>query len=98
MSMGGHYNPFNMTHGGPDDETKHVGDLGNIETDEDGTAIINIESGIINLQGEISILGRGCVVHSDEDDLGRGGTEASLAIGSTGDRIACGVVAIAAAE
>ena len=27
---GAHYNPFNMTHGGPDASTRHVGDLGNI--------------------------------------------------------------------
>ncbi|KAJ1356506.1 hypothetical protein KIN20_014238, partial [Parelaphostrongylus tenuis] len=27
---GGHYNPFNMTHGAPYDCIRHVGDLGNI--------------------------------------------------------------------
>ncbi|RCN36283.1 copper/zinc superoxide dismutase [Ancylostoma caninum] len=32
LDAGAHYNPFNVTHGAPNDAVRHVGDLGNIYT------------------------------------------------------------------
>ena len=37
-TAGPHYNPFNITHGGPGKEIRHVGDLGNLVAGEDGLA------------------------------------------------------------
>ncbi|OTF75963.1 superoxide dismutase Cu-Zn-like protein [Euroglyphus maynei] len=36
QSVGNHYNPFNMTHGAPNDTNRHLGDLGNIYADQNG--------------------------------------------------------------
>jgi len=95
-SMGGHYNPDGVDHG--DEKEGHVGDLGNITADESGVAKVNIVSNRIDLIGDRSIIGRGIVVHADEDDLGQGGDEESLKTGNAGDRLACGVITLRAPE
>ena len=89
-SMGGHYNPDNVEHG--DINEGHVGDLGNITADQSGTAKFTIEAKRVELIGSRSVIGRGFVVHSDEDDLGKGGDEESKKTGNAGDRLACGVI------
>ena len=94
--MGGHYNPDGVDHG--DDKEGHVGDLGNITADESGMAKVNIVSNRIDLMGDRSIVGRGIVVHADQDDLGRGGDEESLKTGNAGDRLACGVITLRGEE
>lgn len=53
-----------------------------------------ITDSIISLVGKYSILGRAVVVHSDVDDLGRGGFSDSLTTGHAGTRVACGVIGI----
>ena len=95
-SMGGHYNPDGVDHG--DINEGHVGDLGNITADDSGTAKFTIEAKRVDLLGDRSVIGRGFVVHSDKDDLGKGGDEESLKTGNAGDRLACGVITLRAAE
>jgi len=71
-----------------------VGDLGNIEADENGKADFSIKANRVDLIGDRSVVGRGIVVHADEDDLGKGGDEESLKTGNAGDRLACGVITL----
>src|SRR6266487_6308073 len=40
-SAGGHFNPTNQPHGGPDADARHVGDMGNIEADASGAGKVN---------------------------------------------------------
>lgn len=94
MSAGGHFNPCNQTHGGPDDQIRHAGDLGNIVAGEDGVATVDITDCQVPLIGENSIIGRSVVVHEKEDDIGKGGNEESLKTGNAGPRLACGVVGV----
>jgi len=94
-SAKGHYNPFGKTHGAPDDEKRHVGDLGNIEADADGNAIGELTDKLIKLTGEFSVVGRSIMLHAGEDDLGRGGNVESLKTGNAGGRVACGEIVLA---
>jgi len=38
---GPHFNPNNLTHGAPEDEVRHAGDLGNIVANAEGKAFKN---------------------------------------------------------
>jgi len=95
ISLGGHYNPFERIHGGPDTKKRHVGDLGNITANKNGVAHINIVDNLIKLRGKYSVIGRSLVVHEDEDDLGMGQHKDSHTTGHSGKRIACGVIGYA---
>ncbi|KAJ7543900.1 hypothetical protein O6H91_09G057600 [Diphasiastrum complanatum] len=92
LRPGPHFNPYNMEHGGPKDEIRHAGDLGNLRANSDGIAEVAIQDNQIPLSGSNSILGRAVVVHTDPDDLGKGGHELSKSTGNAGGRIACGVI------
>ena len=102
MSAGPHYNPFNKNHGGPDDEDRHVGDMGNIEGGADGISKGELTDKLIKIEGEYTVVGRSVMVHADPDDLGRGdhsepGTngKTSKTTGNAGARIACGEIKLA---
>ncbi|ERF69204.1 Superoxide dismutase [Endocarpon pusillum Z07020] len=94
-SAGPHFNPFGKQHGAPEDDERHVGDLGNFKTDGQGNAKGSVEDKHIKLIGEQSVLGRTIVIHAGTDDLGKGGTEESKKTGNAGPRPACGVIGIA---
>lgn len=91
---GSHYNPTNMTHGGPDDVIRHVGDLGNVDADNEGNALYYRTDDVISLYGKYSIVGRSCFLHRDEDDFGRGNFADSKINGHSGPIIACGVIGL----
>ena len=71
-----------------------VGDLGNIDANDEGVAIVNFEDKMVKLIGPHSIIGRSLVITSGEDDLGRGGHELSLSNGNSGSHVAGAVVGI----
>ncbi|KAL8639187.1 MAG: hypothetical protein Q9228_003750 [Teloschistes exilis] len=89
-------NPFSKEHGAPSDSVRHVGDLGNFETDGQGNAKGSVTDKLVKLIGPESVLGRTIVVHAGTDDLGKGGHEQSKTTGNAGGRPACGVIGIAA--
>ena len=60
-----------MKHGAPEDDYRHVGDLGNIVADTNGVATINIVDTMVSLNGINNIIGRGLVIHGGKDDLGK---------------------------
>ncbi|KAF7721961.1 hypothetical protein EC973_003899 [Apophysomyces ossiformis] len=95
-SAGAHFNPHGKTHGSPDSEERHAGDLGNVVADADGKATLKIEDKQVKLIGPHSVIGRTIVVHAAEDDLGQGGHELSKTTGNAGDRWACGVIGMGA--
>lgn len=87
-SAGGHYNPDGTPHGAPGNppDQRHAGDLGNLESGENGTAKYERVDTIIQLSGENSIVGKAVVIHAGEDDF------QSQPSGDAGPRMACGVI------
>eukprot|EP00352_Strombidinopsis_acuminata_P000079 CAMPEP_0176340130 /NCGR_PEP_ID=MMETSP0126-20121128/1324_1 /TAXON_ID=141414 ORGANISM="Strombidinopsis acuminatum, Strain SPMC142" /NCGR_SAMPLE_ID=MMETSP0126 /ASSEMBLY_ACC=CAM_ASM_000229 /LENGTH=183 /DNA_ID=CAMNT_0017684147 /DNA_START=88 /DNA_END=639 /DNA_ORIENTATION=- len=97
-TAGPHYNPHGVVHGGPVTEVRHVGDLGNVEAGADGVAKLDFEDHMVMIYGEQTVIGRSCVCHAKEDDLGQGGDEESTKTGNAGARVACGVIGLSAAH
>jgi len=95
-SMCSHFNPYNKKHGCPGMSERHVGDLGNIQTDIHGNANYTTHDDCIKLRGYTSnIIGRMLIIHADQDDCGMATGVAraeSLKTGNSGKRIACAVI------
>ncbi len=85
MSAGGHFNPHHMPHGAPDAQSRHVGDLGNIDANDQGTATIDMNDSVIKLIGPNSIIGRSIIVHAKADEF-------TQPVGNAGGRVAFGVI------
>ena len=95
-SMCAHFNPYGKKHGCPGSRERHVGDLGNLVTNANGIAHYRTVDDMIKLRGtKANIIGRGLIIHADEDDCGLGGQEDSLTTGHAGKRIACAVIGYA---
>ena len=93
MGACAHFNPYNKNHGGIDSKERHVGDLGNIKSDEHGNVVMILTDKLIKLRGtKCNIIGRSVVIHENEDDLGLGGHDDSLTTGHAGGRMACAVI------
>lgn len=88
-SAGGHFNPAMVSHGGPMDQMRHEGDMGNIVADQSGNAKMEYTDPKMTFEGSNSIIGRSIIVHASEDDLKTQPT------GNSGARIACGVIGVA---
>lgn len=88
QSMGAHFDTGNNHHGSLKSKIRHTGDLGNVVADSTGK-IEDYFLAPVQLCGENTIVGRGIVLHENEDDLGQGGNEESLKTGNAGMRIAC---------
>jgi Cu-Zn family superoxide dismutase len=98
-SLCAHFNPYHKQHGGKESKERHVGDLGNLQTNHQGHCIMKMEDHLIQLRGsKCNILGRGLIIHADPDDCGLGGDEASLINGNSGRRIACAIIGYAQAN
>lgn len=83
-SMGLHFNPKQSSHGLPASPEHHLGDLGNIKVEPDGTAELTITVAEANLKPKdpVTLINRSIVVHERADD-GKG-TD-----GHSGKAIAC---------
>lgn len=87
-SAGGHFNPTDMPHAGPDEPKRHAGDLGNITADESGKAEYETLDTQLSMDGPNSIVGRAVIVHVGEDDYKTQPT------GDAGGRESCGVIEV----
>lgn len=90
-TAGGHFNPTKQNHGAPNSRSGHVGDLGNIEIDQNGRGEMQLvlEDAYYDQEsfgGWKAIIGKTVVMHDGADDLH------SQPSGNSGARIACGVV------
>lgn len=82
-SCGDHFNPYGSRHGSPTAANRHVGDLGNIEANNDGKARFRFTDEHVKVY---DVIGRSMVIHEKADDF-------LLEDGNSGKGIACAIIA-----
>ncbi len=85
-SAGGHWNPTNHDHGKFGSETFHMGDIGNLNADKDGTArmVFKTDKWCIGCKDETkNIVGKSLIIHAGLDDFKTQPT------GNAGGRVGC---------
>ena len=87
-NAGPHFNPHGHNHSGRKSNERHVGDLGNVITNNKKTKGSFIDKKIL-LKGKNNIIGRSVIVHDLKDDLGKGKNKESLKTGNAGARLNC---------
>ena len=86
MAAGGHWNPADAGHGFPNEPEHHLGDLGNVLINSDGTgSTVKTSTELAVKDGPSSVVGRAVIYHDKHDD-GTG------AVGNAGARPGCGVI------
>ena len=91
QSAGGHWNPEGNEHGRDNPDGAHLGDLSNLQADDNGMVDFNyIAKGVTAQAGRYSIAdadGTALVVHAEADDY------KTDPAGDAGSRVACAVLA-----
>ncbi|WP_373708690.1 superoxide dismutase family protein [Kaistella sp.] len=85
-SAGGHWNPTSDKHGKWDHGEFHMGDIGNLVADKNGTARLIFETDNWRMGGNDAtknIMGKSIIIHADADDFSTQPT------GNAGGRIGC---------
>ena len=85
-SAGGHWNPSGDMHGKWDKEHFHMGDIGNLIADEDGTArlVFKTDKWCMKCKDEKkNIMGKSIIIHEKHDDFRTQPT------GNAGGRVGC---------
>jgi len=87
---GGHVMPHGKPHGFMNSGGPHAGNLPNLIVRKDGTALVELYSGLVSLtDGPANLLdadGATLIIHENEDD------HDTQPIGGAGGRVACGVI------
>ncbi len=92
---GGHYNPYNETHGSVyvPEYGRHAGDLiNNVTSNSEGKVVEEFDDKLVRLYEPYSVFGRTLVIHDGIDDLGLGDNKESLITGNAGGRLACAII------